>query len=140
MSRPSSRSASILGLLLAGPACLFAADPPHNIATTNAYGSSNYCTTCHKVMGGASGASLTVQTDVLNVRQGPGTNYQYFAFNLDDPVFRDRRVRRSAEWKAALEIVQQRTLARVHGVRTRSAPALEVLLNLREVVEVIVHH
>ena len=31
----------------------------------------------------------------LRVVEGPGTNYQYFAFNLTDPVFNDRRVRQA---------------------------------------------
>jgi len=31
----------------------------------------------------------------LNVAQAPGTNYQYIAFNLTDPVFRDVRVRQA---------------------------------------------
>jgi peptide/nickel transport system substrate-binding protein len=33
--------------------------------------------------------------DGLRIVQGPGTNYQYFAFNLTDPVFQDRRVRQA---------------------------------------------
>jgi peptide/nickel transport system substrate-binding protein len=33
--------------------------------------------------------------DALNVTQAPGTNYQYIAFNVDDPVFRDVRVRKA---------------------------------------------
>jgi len=33
--------------------------------------------------------------DGLSVTQAPGTNYQYLAFNVDDPVFRDVRVRRA---------------------------------------------
>jgi len=31
----------------------------------------------------------------LKVTEAPGTNYQYFAFNLTDPVFRDVRVRQA---------------------------------------------
>src|SRR5206468_4237395 len=31
----------------------------------------------------------------LKVTQSPGTNYQYFAFNLTDPTFRDVRVRQA---------------------------------------------
>src|SRR5205085_6475591 len=33
--------------------------------------------------------------DRLTVTQSPGTNYQYLAFNLTDPVFRDVRVRQA---------------------------------------------
>lgn len=58
-----------LGLLVATSAALLATDPPHKIATANAYGTLNYCSTCHKIMGGATGAALTIANGNKNLCQ-----------------------------------------------------------------------
>ena len=55
------------GLLFTAGAGLLAIDPPHNISTANAYGYLNYCSTCHKIMGGASGAALTTVNGNANL-------------------------------------------------------------------------
>lgn len=71
---------------------LFATDPPHNIATANAYGSLNYCSPCHKIMGGASGATLTTVGGNANlcmschVSGGTATNKAFTATDQAVPA------------------------------------------------------
>ncbi|WP_275975621.1 cytochrome c3 family protein [Geothrix terrae] len=95
MSRCPS-SSLCLWLALAGcgwlPSALYATDPPHNIATANSYGSLNYCSTCHKVMGGASGATLTTVSGNVNlclschVSGGKATNQAFTATDQAVPA------------------------------------------------------
>ncbi len=60
----------VLGLLTMIGAPLVATDPPHKIATANSYGSLNYCTTCHKLHGGAlNGGALTTMSGNANLCQ-----------------------------------------------------------------------
>ena len=95
MSRWST-STLCLWLALAGwgwlSSPLRATDPPHNIATANAYGSLNYCSTCHKVMGGATGGALTTVSGNVNlclschVSGGRATNQAFTATDQASPA------------------------------------------------------
>ena len=89
--RPWLPALAVSLLLIAG-AMLRATDPPHNIATANSYGSLNYCSTCHKVMGGASGGSLTTVSGNVNlclschVSGGKATNQAFTATDQAVPA------------------------------------------------------
>lgn len=82
-----------LGLLAAAGTSLFAMDPPHNISVANSYGTLNYCSACHKVMGGASGATLTVVAGNTNlclschVSGGSATNFAFTATDQALPTW-----------------------------------------------------
>ena len=57
----------------------------------------------------------------LNVTQAPGTNYQYIAFNLGDPIFRDIRVRQALAYGIDRESIIK------HLWRNQARPAVGVL-------------
>jgi peptide/nickel transport system substrate-binding protein len=59
--------------------------------------------------------------DRLKVTQSPGTNYQYIAFNMTDPVFRDVRVRQAFAYGIDREAVIK------YLWRNQARPALGIL-------------
>ncbi|HEY3400431.1 MAG TPA: cytochrome c3 family protein [Geothrix sp.] len=81
-----------LGVLATSASSLWAMDPPHNIATANSYGTLNYCSTCHKVMGGATGGALTTVSGNVNlclschVSGGSATNKAFVASDQAVPA------------------------------------------------------
>ena len=82
----------IIGMILMVSVELLATDPPHNIATANSYGALNYCSTCHKVMGGATGGALTTVSGNVNlclschVSGGSATNKAFAATDQAVPA------------------------------------------------------